>query len=398
MSAARESVKLADVLDPVRRAVAPEVGTTYRQLGVRLWGQGAYEREPIDGSQTKYSALYRVEAGDVVVNKIWARNGSVAVVPPELAGAFVSGEFPTFEVDDQRLDARWMHWITKTRAFWAACDAHSRGTSGKNRIRPEQFLAIEIPLPPLDEQRRMLTRLDRVAELVEDLTQLQTSVAVQLEGLLGAHLNRIFGDPYREAQGTIGSDRLAVLGDVVVDVADGPHKTPAYVEEGVPFVTALNIASGRVSFRTVKYVSETDHRQYEKRARAECGDVLITKDGTIGIPCYVDTDREFSFFVSVALVKPRRDLLDGQYLTWVLRAPYMQARIRERSRGDMIRHLVLREIRALLLPLPELDRQRQIVEHLDAVKAMTDSFRRLHDQRTDQAAALLRGELARSFA
>lgn len=398
MTTGYPSVKLAEVLTPVARAVVPQAGAVYRQLGVRLWGAGAYEREPIDGGHTKYSRLFRVEVGDVVVNKIWARNGSVAVVPAPLAGTFVSNEFPTFAIDERRLESRWMHWITKTRTFWTACDAHSRGTSGKNRIRPEQFLEVEIPLPPLDEQRRIAARFDRLTELADDVAQLQRSVGLQLEALLGAHLNSIFGDPYRGVKGAVGSVRLAVLGDVVADVADGPHKTPTYVEDGVPFVTVLNITTGRVSFRTVKYISEPDHREYQKRARAERGDVLISKDGTIGIPCYVDTDREFSFFVSVALVKPRRDQLDGQYLTWALRAPYLQARMRERSRGDMIRHLVLREIRALLLPLPELDRQRQIVDQLEAVKSVTDSFRRLHEERIDQAAALFRGELDRSFA
>jgi type I restriction enzyme S subunit len=61
-------------------------GTAYRQIGVKLWGEGAYEREPMDGGATKYAQLFRAEAGDVIVNKIWARNGSVAVVPDALAG------------------------------------------------------------------------------------------------------------------------------------------------------------------------------------------------------------------------------------------------------------------------------------------------------------------------
>ena len=96
------------------------------------------------------------------------------------------------------------------------------------------------------------------------------------------------------------------------------------------------------------------------RAKAEPGDVLISKDGTLGVPCFVDTDREFSFFVSVALIKPKREILDGEFLSWALRAPYLQERIVARSRGDMIRHLVLREIRDLTVPIPPLPDQRRI--------------------------------------
>jgi type I restriction enzyme S subunit len=90
------TVRLGDVLRRTNRGEVPLPGTTYRQIGVKLWGEGAYERETMDGSQTKYEQLFRAEAGDIIVNKIWARNGSVAVVPESLAGCFGSGEFPMF--------------------------------------------------------------------------------------------------------------------------------------------------------------------------------------------------------------------------------------------------------------------------------------------------------------
>src|ERR1700686_651878 len=61
----------------------------------------------MDGAQTKYAQLFRAEAGDIIVNKIWARNGSVAVVPPSLAGCFGSAEFPMFTPRPQ-LDSRWV--------------------------------------------------------------------------------------------------------------------------------------------------------------------------------------------------------------------------------------------------------------------------------------------------
>ena len=77
------TVRLGEVLTPTERPEAPVAGTTYRQPGVSLWGEGAYERQSIDGAATKYSMLSRVESDDVVVNKIWARNGSVAVVHDE---------------------------------------------------------------------------------------------------------------------------------------------------------------------------------------------------------------------------------------------------------------------------------------------------------------------------
>lgn len=166
-----QSVQLNEVCVPADRFVTPIVGQIYRQLGVRLWGQGAYEREPIDGADTKYAFLNRVEADDLVVNKIWARNGSVAVATTYHSGTFVSTEFPTFWIDRSRVDPGWMRLITKWRDFWSLCDEKSQGTSGKNRIKPKQFLSIAIPLPPLADQQAIVRQFGALADHVREVNE-----------------------------------------------------------------------------------------------------------------------------------------------------------------------------------------------------------------------------------
>ena len=93
------SVPLSHIVASIERPEAPIIGQTYRQVGVRLWGQGAYERESMDGGDTQYKTLNRVELGDIIVNKIWARNGSVSVIWEDTAGCYASGEFPLFVPD-----------------------------------------------------------------------------------------------------------------------------------------------------------------------------------------------------------------------------------------------------------------------------------------------------------
>jgi len=390
-------VKLGEAIEPVQRPEVPIPGKTYRQIGVRLWGGGAYERESMDGGETKYAQLFRAEAGDVIVNKIWARNGSVAVVDRLLTGTFGSAEFPMFKPRHDRVTPKWLHWLTKTPFFWEQCDLHSRGTSGQNRIRPERFLEIEIPLPPLPEQRRVVARIEELSAEIQEARALRHDAANEAEALTKAHLNRLFGDPSKGIKGRMNSGPWVRLNDVVSDVADGPHVTPSYVSEGVPFITVLNITSGRIRFDHHKYITAEDHAQFQRRAKAECGDVLISKDGTIGVPCFIDTDKPFSFFVSVALIKPKRQLLDGEYLTWVIRTPALQERIAERSRGDMIRHLVLREIRDLAIPVPPLPEQRRIVSELDALQTDVGVMKRLQAETEAELDALLPAILDRAF-
>lgn len=168
---------------PVERSETPDPEKVYRQIGVRLWGEGAYERESINGSQTKYSSLSQVKTDDIIVNKIWARNGSVAVVPELLDGCYASGEFPTFMPMREKLYPRWFHWLTKTKYFWEQCDEKSRGTSGKNRIRPEKFLKIMIPLPDPEEQRRIVARIEELAGKIEEARGIRQQLVSGYEDL-----------------------------------------------------------------------------------------------------------------------------------------------------------------------------------------------------------------------
>jgi type I restriction enzyme, S subunit len=117
----------------------------------------------IDASHTAAKTLSIVREGDLIINKIWVRHVSTAIADADVDGCAGSGEFPTFYLNSHRVLPRWIHWQTKTRAFWSKCDALSRGTSGKNRINPELFLTIQIPLPALSEHRRIVARIEELA-------------------------------------------------------------------------------------------------------------------------------------------------------------------------------------------------------------------------------------------
>lgn len=176
-------VKLQDISSPIERAEIPVPGKIYRQIGVKWWGEGAYEREPLDGGSTRYSKFFQVVPGDLVINKIWTRHGSVCIIPDELSGCYVSNEFPAFTLDIERVEKDWLHWLTKTRWLWEECAKRSQGTSGKNRIRPDEFLRIAIPLPPLEDQRRILVQLSAFSHRHAEVLRLRQESEAELQAL-----------------------------------------------------------------------------------------------------------------------------------------------------------------------------------------------------------------------
>ena len=265
-------VPLGEVADSVERPEVPIPGTQYRQIGVRLWGEGSYEREAIDGSETKYATLNRCEAGDIIVNKIWARNGSVAVVQAVLDGTYGSGEFPTFRPRRPLLLPEWFHWFSKTPRCREQCDLKSQGTSGKNRIKPAEFLKIDLPLPPIAEQRRIVARIEELAAKIAEARGLRQCAGAEANALEPVLLGTFF-------RSLVESNEVIALGHLSSCITDGPHKTPQYVDEGVPFVTVKNMVTGRLDFRELRYITRQDHEEFSKRCKPQRGDVLDSKDG-----------------------------------------------------------------------------------------------------------------------
>jgi type I restriction enzyme, S subunit len=354
--------------------------------GVYSFGRGLFRRTDLPGSGTTYSWLHRLRTDQIVMSQLKAWEGAVARVAPAFAGAHLSPQFPTFSMDLDRVAPAYVEWYCRSPATWERLRAKSRGMGARrDSVSPASFVDLPLPLPPLDEQQRLVGLLDQISAKASKARQLAADLQAPQQSPVLAYLDRLFGDPYSGRAGTLKVEEWVPLADLVTDVADGPHQTPAYSDEGIPFVTALNVAPGVLTMTPIKYVSLEQHRALQRRARAERGDVLVTKDGTIGLCCLVETDREFSFFVSVALIKPLPERLDGQFLVWLLRAPSTQQRISDQARGDMIKHLVLREIRGLLCPVIPLLQQREIVARIAPLESRHTATR---DRRRNVVGAL----------
>jgi type I restriction enzyme S subunit len=243
----------------------------------------------------------------------------------------------------------------------------------------------EIPLLPLDEQKRIaaiLSKADRLRRLRRYARELS-------DGYLGSVFLEMFGDPVSNPMGW----DITSLGEICSLIRDGVHETPPYVPSGVPFITVKNIVTGRLDFQNTNFVSEEVHSELTSRVKPERGDILVSKDGTIGVPCVVDTDREFSIFVSVALLKPRRRIVDPIFLVQQIRSDAVQRQIRQGTKGIAIRHLHLEDFKRLIILLPPLKHQREFVR-------IIRKFERLRAQQQEaerQAEHLFQSLLHRAF-
>ncbi|MDR0882674.1 MAG: restriction endonuclease subunit S [Candidatus Adiutrix sp.] len=390
-------VKLGEIVTPALRAESPMPGTIYRQIGVRLWGEGAYERESIDGSQTKYAQLFCTDAGDIIVNKIWARNGSVAVVPHSLSGCFGSSEFPMFAPKSDRLESRWMHWLTKTQGFWTQCDEKSRGTSGKNRIKPEQFLRVEIPLPPLPEQRRIVARIEELAAQIQGASELRRQATEEAELLLTGEEFKIWPD-----ENLLNAPQLESLSTFL---ARGKHSEQG---ESDHFLIKTQHVQQDCYIPTQFRLASHTAIKVKPDAIMQDGDILIacSAAGCLGrVARYRSDGRTVSTDTHVAILRPDSNSVVPDYLYAYLRGAQGQFQLRSRERGDWQREKIgfrltelnLCDLRKVPVPVPPLPEQRRIVAELDALQTEVDALKQLQAETAADLDALLPAVLDRAF-
>jgi type I restriction enzyme S subunit len=262
-------------------------------------------------------------------------------------------------------------WVAKAQKA-----AMGRGTTVKH-IYPDELKRLVIFVPSLDEQAFVASFLDhetakidaliaeqqRLIELLQEKRQAVISHAVTK----GLNPNAPMKDSGIEWLGEVPEHWDASKPKhLTTKIVDGVHFKPEYVSEGVPFVTVQNLTAGDgISFDNLNYITPQAHEEYFRRANPEKGDVLLTKDGTLGVARVVDTDRVFSIFVSVALLKPIRDRLDPWFLRHAMESSVVFQQFKSGEQGSALKHIHLVDLRNVTLLLPPLEEQRSIVMALD---------------------------------
>lgn len=165
------------------------------------------------------------------------------------------------------------------------------------------------------------------------------------------------------------------LSEIATQITDGAHHTPEYISDGVPFLSVKNLSAGRLDFTDTRFISPDAHADLTKRCNPEFDDILLTKIGTTGIAVVIDDPRPFSIFVSVALIKLSKGLINRDYLALVINSPFVRQQSEDGTEGVGNKNLVLRKINTFDIPLAPLAEQYRIVAKVDELMALCDQLK-----------------------
>lgn len=190
---------MREIAPLVRRPVETVPDQHYPEVGIRSFGRGVFHKEPKTGMELGEKRLFEWRSGDLLFNIVFAWEGAVAVASHEEDGKVGSHRFLTCVVDPKLAEAKYLFWwFTHDQGREQLLRA-SPGGAGRNRtLGVEKLAAIEVPLPSLEEQRRIVQRLDTVAALVADRRRAVEAAERETQALLLKAFKRaIDGAPLR---------------------------------------------------------------------------------------------------------------------------------------------------------------------------------------------------------
>jgi type I restriction enzyme S subunit len=346
---------LGEVLDVDIDEVPVLPDETYKISGVYGFGRGLFARVPIQGSETSYSKLHRIHRGTLVMSRLKAFEGALAVVPDDFNGWFLSPEFPTFRPKEGIGDIRYVKHLCSWPDLWTKLSGESKGLGARReRVSSNRLLSVEVPLPEFDEQRRIAERLDssfsklvRVGELRKYVNHASAAIA---ESLLASVSSE------ETPKVPVGEVLEAARRPVQID-PDAPYRALGLRSFGKGTIRYGQVPGAELS--KLRYFTFPENALVLSNIKAWEGAISVTTKEDL--ECVASN--RFLFYL------PRDSRVNIGFVRYYLLSRAGLADVGSCSPGmaDRNRTLGVKSFERLRLPLPQRDVQDRVVRVLDGV-------------------------------
>ncbi|MFZ1291997.1 MAG: N-6 DNA methylase [Melioribacteraceae bacterium] len=286
----------------------------------------------------KSSTNTRCNESDIIMVRYGASAGFVGM---GLQGIFANNLFK-INTDIEKINNRYLYYCLQSENF-------------KNFIKDNVMQAampalshkiikdFTFPLPPLEIQKEIVKEIEGYQKIIDGARQIVENYKPHIDI-----------DPTWEM----------IELESICDVRDGTHDSPKYVNEGYPLITSKNIKNGTIDFSDVNLILEEDFNKINKRSKVDKGDIIMPMIGTIGNPVVVEVEEQFAI-KNVALIKFfKESKINRYFLLILLTSDFFQNQFDNYSSGSTQKFISLKFIRALKIPLPNIEIQEEIVKKI----------------------------------
>lgn len=369
---------------------------------IRLGNIGSARFKDMDAAYISlryFNELKRHEVlpGDLVIAGLGDGNhpvGRACVAPDHLGPAIVKADCFRVRLDEERLTHRYAAWALSSSFVSDQVSALTRGST-RARINLEVAREIKLPIPSVEEQRRIVNFLDAETASIDSLAERKREMRDLLELRRERVIEEILGLTQQRGD-------LVPLNYVAHEITVGIVITPAkwYVDHGgVPALRGVNVRPGKVVRDDVVQISIKGHTEHHK-STLRAGDVVVVRTGQAGAAAVVPQDLNGANCIDLILIRPGEDIF-ARYLEYVLNSEYSRRHIAEYSVGSIQAHFNVGAMKKLPIPRIPVEEQKRLADELDRRTEVIESLMaKLDDQLeilADRRQALIAGAVTGQF-
>ena len=180
------SVSLKDVLVRSKKQIDISDSKIYKRVTIKMHGKGICLRDEVDGSKIGTKKQFTVSSGQLLLSKIDARNGAFGIVPKEINGAIITGNFWAYDIKkDVGLDDNYLNYLLFSEEFKKICTLSSAGVTNRRYLDEKIFLSQKIPLPPINKQQEIIKKLEEKRITIDDYSEKIESLKKEIESTIG---------------------------------------------------------------------------------------------------------------------------------------------------------------------------------------------------------------------
>lgn len=337
-------------------------------------------------SKPESIGLVGYKTGDVLIanirpylKKIWLAN--------QFGGC--SSDVVVYRSTTAELSSEYLYSALSSDEFFEYVMRKTRGTKMPRGDR-DWMSHFEIPLPPLSVQKEIVARLEKELAEVDRMAKGFECLAADADALFKAELKEAFEDIKRSGAKT------RRLGDVYRFI-DYRGMTPTKTISGVPLITAKNIRFGHMEYKERFYISQADYQTRQSRGIARRGDILFTTEAPLGFVALADQDVFSTGQRIITFQWPDDSDHDNRYFVYYFMSDIFQEQLRENASGATAQGIKASRLVNLLVLIPSLTTQREIVAKLDAVWEKCAKLKSAAEEGLKTAALLRKAILKEAF-
>lgn len=365
----------------------------YKRPTIKVRNGGITLRDEVYGDKIGTKNQFLILKGQFLLSKIDARNGAFGVVPEELDGGIITGNFWTFDVDYSIINPHYLALLTTTDAFIQFCEQASNGTTNRHYLQEPLFLNIKVPVPSLEDQNKLVDEYNQQVDTAKNLVNKcqnidknillyfnksiglkQTNNQIQLLSLMRFVDITTRWDAFAVSNKITANVPIYPLGNFITNIATGttpPTSHKEYFNGNIKFYTPSDI-NGKM-YLTKSERSLTQKAIDDKKTRLfRKGDILFVGIGSTVGKVGIVQDDIVSSNQQITGITLNADLIYPEYAFYYLHYH------RELTTADYSKTTLpivnQEKIANIPIPLPNISQQIEMVEHINMMRQKIDEL------------------------